>query len=86
MTGRYASGCSSIKDYFSESGARAGYDAAKGRRGSKVHMAVDTLGQLLALRVTPADEDDRAQVGEVIQAVQALAASRWKWPTSSVAG
>jgi transposase len=55
-----------------ESGGRAGYDGAKRRRGSKVHMAVDTLGQLLALRVTPASEDDRAQVGEVVQAVQAL--------------
>jgi transposase len=55
-----------------ESGGRAGYDGAKRRRGSKVHMAVDTLGQLLALRVTPANEDDRAQVGEVIQAVQDL--------------
>jgi transposase len=55
-----------------ESGGRAGYDGAKRRRGSKVHMAVDTLGQLLALRVTPANEDDRAQVGEVVQAVQAL--------------
>ena len=55
-----------------ESGGRAGYDGAKRRRGSKVHMAVDTLGHLLALRVTPANEDDRAQVGEVIQAVQDL--------------
>jgi transposase len=55
-----------------ESGGRAGYDGAKRRRGSKVHMAVDTLGQLLALRVTPASEDDRAQVGQVVQAVQAL--------------
>jgi transposase len=55
-----------------ESGGRAGYDGAKRRRGSKVHMAVDTLGQLLALRVTPANEDDRAQVSEVVQAVQEL--------------
>jgi transposase len=55
-----------------ESGGRAGYDGAKKRRGSKVHMAVDTLGHLLALRVSPANEDDRAQVGEVVQAVQAL--------------
>ncbi len=31
-----------------ESGGRAGYDGAKRRRGSKVHMAVDTLGSLLA--------------------------------------
>jgi hypothetical protein len=59
-----------------ESGGRAGYDGAKRRRGSKVHMAVDTLGQLLALRVTPADEDDRAQVGEVVQAVQALTGAK----------
>jgi transposase len=36
-----------------ESGARAGYDGAKRRKGSKVHIAVDTLGHLLALRVTP---------------------------------
>src|SRR5207237_1057526 len=27
-----------------ESGGRAGYDGAKRRKGSKVHMAVDTLG------------------------------------------
>ena len=38
-----------------ESGTRAGYDGAKRKRGSKVHMAVDTLGHLLALHVTPAD-------------------------------
>jgi transposase len=55
-----------------ESGPRAGYDGAKRRRGSKVHMAVDTLGHLLALRVTPANAEDRAQVGEVVQAVQEL--------------
>src|SRR5687768_1983828 len=45
-----------------ESGARGGYDGAKRKKGSKVHAAVDTLGHLLALRVTPADEQDRAQV------------------------
>jgi transposase len=44
-----------------ESGPRAGYDGAKRRRGSKVHVAVDTLGHLLALRVTPASQDDRTQ-------------------------
>jgi transposase len=36
-----------------ESGARAGYDGAKKRKGSKVHAAVDTLGHLLAVKVTP---------------------------------
>ena len=29
-----------------ESGARAGYDGHKHRKGSKVHLAVDTLGRL----------------------------------------
>ncbi len=53
-----------------ESGARAGFDGAKKRKGSKVHLAVDTLGHLLALTVTPANEQDRAQVGELAQAVQ----------------
>lgn len=55
-----------------ESGARAGYDGAKRRKGSKVHAAVDTLGHLLALRVTPADEQDRAQVGELASQVQLI--------------
>jgi transposase len=54
-----------------ESGARAGYDGAKKRKGSKVHAAVDKLGHLLAVKVTPANEQDRAQVGELAHAVQA---------------
>ena len=54
-----------------ESGQRAGYDGAKRRKGSKTHMAVDTLGHLLALYVTPADEQDRAQVEQLAQDVQA---------------
>ena len=53
-----------------ESGARAGYDGYKKRKGSKVHIAVDTLGHLLALKVTPANEQDRAQVGALTAAVQ----------------
>jgi transposase len=53
-----------------ESGDRAGYDGAKRRKGSKVHAAVDTLGHLLALHVTPADEQDRAQVAALAEAVQ----------------
>jgi transposase len=53
-----------------ESGRRAGYDGYKRRKGSKVHMAVDTLGHLLALHVTPADEQERAQVGILAEAVQ----------------
>ena len=53
-----------------ESGGRAGYDGAKKRKGSKVHIAVDTLGHLLALKVTAANEQDRAQVEALAQAVQ----------------
>jgi transposase len=53
-----------------ESGTRAGYDGAKRKKGAKVHAAVDTLGHLLALHVTPANEQDRAQVGRLAEAVQ----------------
>jgi transposase len=55
-----------------ESGARAGYDGAKRRKGAKVHAAVDTLGHLLALHVTPADEQDRAQVEQLARTVQQI--------------
>ena len=54
-----------------ESGARAGFDGAKKRKGSKVHIAVDTLGHLLALKVTPANEQDRAQVADLAKELQA---------------
>lgn len=53
-----------------ESGARAGYDGHKKKKGSKVHMAVDTLGNLLALHVTPANEQERDQVAKLAEAVQ----------------
>lgn len=53
-----------------ESGHRAGYDGAKRKKGSKIHIAVDTLGHLLAAHVTPATEQDRAQVDTLAQAVQ----------------
>ena len=52
-----------------ESGGRAGFDGAKKRKGSKVHAAVDTLGHLLALKVTAANEQDRAQVGDLAKAL-----------------
>jgi transposase len=55
-----------------ESGLRAGYDGAKRKRGSKVHLAVDTLGHLLGLHVTAADEQDRAQVAQLAEQVQAV--------------
>lgn len=53
-----------------ESGPRAGYDGYKRKNGSKVHMAVDTLGHLLAVHVTPANEQERAQVQVLCEAVQ----------------
>jgi transposase len=53
-----------------ESGSRGGYDGHKHKKGSKVHAAVDTLGHLLALLVTPASEQERARVGELAEAVQ----------------
>ena len=53
-----------------ESGARAGYDGYKKKNGSKTHIAVDTLGHLLALHVTPANEQERDQVGVLAEAVQ----------------
>jgi transposase len=54
-----------------ESGHRAGYDGHKRRKGSKIHLAVDTLGHLLALRVTPANAQEREQVAALATAVQA---------------
>jgi len=58
-----------------ESGSRAGYprvrgDGHKRRRGSKVHLEVDTVDQLLAVLITPANEQDRAQVGALVEQVQ----------------
>jgi transposase len=53
-----------------ESGHRAGYDGAKKRKGSKAHIAVDTLGQLLSVVITPANEQERAQVDELCRQVQ----------------
>jgi transposase len=55
-----------------QSGARAGYDGHKRRKGSKVHAAIDTLGHLLALVVTPANDQERAQVVQLASQVQAV--------------
>lgn len=53
-----------------ESGRRAGFDGHKKKQGSKVHIAVDTLGHLLALVTTPANEQERAQVAALAEQVQ----------------
>ena len=55
-----------------ESGHRAGYDGHKKRKGSKLHAAVDTLGDLLVLHVSPADAGDRAQVAALAEDVQSV--------------
>jgi len=55
-----------------ESGHRAGYDGHKKRTGAKLHAAVDTLGHLLAARVTPANAQERAQVEALTEDVQAV--------------
>ena len=53
-----------------ESGERAGYDGHKRRKGSKVHLAVDTLGQLLAVTVTPATCARSCSLAELAAKVQ----------------
>ena len=45
----------------------AGYDGYKRKKGRKVHVAADTLGHLLALVVTPANEPERAQVAALYE-------------------
>ena len=55
-----------------ESGALAGYDGHTRRKGSKVHAAVDTLGQLSAVAVAPANADERTQVAALAEQIQAV--------------
>ena len=55
-----------------ESGARGGYDGYKRRKGCKVHIAVDTLGHLLALKITAANEQERAQVADLAREIQTV--------------
>jgi transposase len=55
-----------------ESGHRAGFDGHKKRNGSKLHAAVDTLGHLLAARLTPANAQERAQVDALADEVQQI--------------
>jgi transposase len=55
-----------------ESGHRAGYDGHKKKKGSKLHAVVDTLGHLLTLSITPASEQERAQVEELSTEIQAI--------------
>ena len=49
----------------------AAYDGAKRVKGRKLHLAVDTLGHLLAAVVSAADAEDRAVVAELCAEMQA---------------
>ena len=53
-----------------ESGHRAAWDGHKRMKGSKIHIAVDSLGHLIAAVVTPANENERKQVAELAKRVQ----------------
>lgn len=58
-----------------ESGSRAGHEGHKWRTGSKVHLAIDTLGHLLAALVTPAIKQERVQVAELAVYIQEVTES-----------
>jgi transposase len=70
---RAASGDSRAPQSSPASGERAGHEGRKQRTGSEVHPAGDTLGQLLARLVTPADARDREQVAELAERVREAA-------------
>ena len=55
-----------------ESGGRAGYDGGKRSKGSKIHAAVDTMGNVITLLVTSGNEQDREQVYDLCREVQQL--------------
>jgi len=57
----------------SEAGGERGYDGGKKVTGRKRHVAVDTLGQLLVVLVTPADVPDVDAAYEVLPAAKAVA-------------
>src|SRR5258708_32793769 len=65
-----------VRQSTPERGARAGSSGARRRTGSQVHSAVDTLGSLLALAVTPASDDERTQVATLAAEVQAVTGER----------
>jgi transposase len=82
--GRQPAPCAALLDRRTlsstpESGARAGYDGAKRRKGSKLPGAVDTPGHLLARPGTPANEQDRAQAGVLCEQIQQAAGATVEW-------
>ena len=62
-----------------ESGHRAGWDGHKRVKGSKIHIAVDGLGHLMAVVVTAASENERRQVEGLAKRVQEVSlGNRWR--------
>lgn len=61
-----------------ESGPRPGDDGAKRKNVSKTHVTVDTLGNLLAVTVTPGSEQEQDQVGEPAAKIRELTKGRVK--------
>jgi hypothetical protein len=53
-----------------ERGHRTGFDGVKRRKGSKMHIAGDTLGHFMVLHVTPLDKQDRTPLRRTAKAVQ----------------
>ena len=49
-----------------------GYDAAKKIKGKKRHAAVDTLGLMLGVAITPASVQDRDQIAPLLKEVRRL--------------
>jgi transposase len=70
-----------------ESGARAGYDGAKRKKGPKPHLAVDTLGHPLALHVTPPQQPTTAPKPDASRRPRRMdrgaihRARAWRWPS-----
>jgi putative transposase len=56
-------------------GAERGFDAGKKIKGRKRHIAVDTDGRLLMVRLTPADLSDSAGGQMILDTIK----KRWPW-------
>ena len=59
----------------SAAGAQRGYDAGKKIVGRKRHLAVDTDGRLLMVKLTPADISDSAGAQAILDGIR----KRWPW-------
>lgn len=71
----------------SECGGERGYDGAKKLVGRKRHLLVDTLGLLLFVLITPADEPDRDMAWPLLaQALNRFRRVRRVWADAAYAG